>query len=324
MKWFKHMTDSRHDAFIRQLEIEWKAIYKSAAEGVGLWWRLIELIAEMMDDEKGPFIIINKKYLFHEMYLIREQKWNRFRMICERFEKINVQDLGDDLRIECPNIKKIKDEWTLRKDKKREKTRELSGSNSVSPINRVLYKDNSKETSLEYNTDNSLSKAPEDPAKSICVNTSKLGFPDGTIVELNHGGLRYTPKYQECVKHAKDVIAHLNHVTGKNARMTGYGFNRAVTLLWNDIPASELIAVIDKKNLDPKFERRYMVADTLFKPELFEKYQMECIEDYQSSGKPPATNFQEYDEFDDVRMIEGGVMRRQPDGSFLTIMDEEE
>lgn len=107
MKWFKHMSDASDDAFIEELED------KFGWEGYGRWWKLLEIIARAMDKNNEPFAI--HSWVKWSLFLKgKRNKVSLFLVALQDQGKITLEQNGDILKITCPKLLELRDEYTKR------------------------------------------------------------------------------------------------------------------------------------------------------------------------------------------------------------------
>lgn len=127
MLWFKHFSDASDDDFLEELECEF------GLEGYARWWKLLEVIARPMG-KKHPH-----PYASHSI-----GKWCSFlkakRKIlipflehCENKSRINVELNGNIMKITCPKLLEIKDEYYRKSGHDPDTDRTTPTSQYVSP-----------------------------------------------------------------------------------------------------------------------------------------------------------------------------------------------
>lgn len=165
MKWFKHISTTYQDEKIA------KMIDVLGIEGYGFWWRMLEVVAEKMENNETE-ISYPIKY-FANIFGFSEKKFEKFLKVFENFEIffVNFEKKQNNfskksqtvVTVNIPNLLKYRDEWTERKSKKSGVTRELLGTNSAPE----------KETELNINN---ISKGG-DNIKNININISSPNPP---------------------------------------------------------------------------------------------------------------------------------------------------
>jgi hypothetical protein len=107
VKWFKHLTDCQNSESLSYL------LSLEGFAGYGRWFRLLEIVAARMD----------KTDLCHAEYPIgkwcsllglKQKKLISFLELTENELKTKVKRSGNIIRIEIPNLLKMRDEYTAR------------------------------------------------------------------------------------------------------------------------------------------------------------------------------------------------------------------
>lgn len=105
MKWFKHYTSASDDEFIDELEdlFGW--------EGYGRWWKMLEIIGKQM--EKGSDCSATHSWVKWQSFLKgKRNKLELFLKHCQDKGKIKLEQNGNILKIICPNMLKLRDEYS--------------------------------------------------------------------------------------------------------------------------------------------------------------------------------------------------------------------
>jgi hypothetical protein len=105
MKWFKHMTDASEDAFLEELEelFGW--------EGYGRWWKLLEKIGKEMDETDNCYA--QHSWVKWQSFLKgKRNKLELFLIHCQNKEKIKLEQNGNMLKIICPKLLELRDEYS--------------------------------------------------------------------------------------------------------------------------------------------------------------------------------------------------------------------
>lgn len=105
MKWFRHMSSASDDEFISGIEdlFGW--------EGYGRWWKLLEIIAKQMDETDR----CHAEYSWVKWQSFLKGKRNKletFLVHCQNKRKIKLEQNGDILRIICPKLLELRDNYT--------------------------------------------------------------------------------------------------------------------------------------------------------------------------------------------------------------------
>lgn len=152
MRWFKHITTSYDDQKIAAV------LDELGMEGYGFWWRILEVIAQQLDENSEPFCEYSPKK-WGEFFGFSAKKFEKFIKIFEKNKIFQVEYLENSenrIRVTIPNLLKYRDEYTDRKAKKSGECRNNIGTNSRSPRARV--KDT--EAELEKNISNTPPLSP--------------------------------------------------------------------------------------------------------------------------------------------------------------------
>ena len=105
MKWFKHMTASARDEKIALLEAEF------GLEGIGFYWRVLEIIAGEMDANLKTSVRFPTK-IWAKLFGISAKKFQNLAEFCENVNLFSLKIDGDLVTIDCPKLLTIKDERT--------------------------------------------------------------------------------------------------------------------------------------------------------------------------------------------------------------------
>lgn len=105
MKWFKHMTASARDEKIALLEAEF------GLEGIGFYWRVLEIIAGEMDANLKTSVRFPAK-IWAKLFGISAKKFQNLAEFCENVNLFSLKIEGDLVTIDCPKLLTIKDERT--------------------------------------------------------------------------------------------------------------------------------------------------------------------------------------------------------------------
>jgi len=109
MRWVKHMTASSRDEKLMLLRDEF------GVAGYGIYWLVLEAIAEQMDEKTSmPSLNLSKKN-WRKLTEISPNSFRKFALFCQKVELFLVKVEGDYTEIQCPNLLKFRDEYTLKK-----------------------------------------------------------------------------------------------------------------------------------------------------------------------------------------------------------------
>jgi hypothetical protein len=105
MKWFKHSANASDDSFIEGLE------ERFGLEGYARWWKLLEVIATKMD--KTDSCSAEHSWVKWQSFLKgKRNKLTLFLEHCQNESKITLEQNGNILKITCPKLLKIRDEYS--------------------------------------------------------------------------------------------------------------------------------------------------------------------------------------------------------------------
>lgn len=134
MKWFKHMTNSSLDERLARFTD------KYGLEAYGFFWRVLEAIAENVDETNRKHIQYSTK-TWCKLLGIRPQTFRKLIQESSILGLFQVSFNSDLVSVESPNILKYRDEWTRKKsktpeqnsEKDKEKEAEKEEENTVVP-----------------------------------------------------------------------------------------------------------------------------------------------------------------------------------------------
>lgn len=117
MKWFKHMTNSSLDERLARFTD------KYGLEAYGFFWRVLEAIAENVDETNRKHIEYSTK-TWCKLLGIRPQTFRKLIQESSVLGLFQVSFNSDLVSVESPNILKYRDEWTRKKSKAPEQNSE--------------------------------------------------------------------------------------------------------------------------------------------------------------------------------------------------------
>jgi len=120
MRWFKHITTTRSDEKIGRL------FDRLGVEGYGIYWCILEEIARNLEGNSPTFLQLSAKN-WGKTCGISGKKFEKFSRILQEISIFSVEFFENEIRIDCPNLLKYRDEWTRRKTKTPESLRSHSG-----------------------------------------------------------------------------------------------------------------------------------------------------------------------------------------------------
>ena len=107
MKWFRHMADASDDEFLSEVE----DIF--GLEGYARWWKLLEIIAKQMDETDRCYA----EYSWKKWQTFLKGKRNKletFLVHSKNQRKINMEQNGNILKISCPKLLELRDNYSKR------------------------------------------------------------------------------------------------------------------------------------------------------------------------------------------------------------------
>ena len=117
MKWFKHMTNSSLDERLARFTD------KYGLEAYGFFWRVLEAIAENVDETNRKHIEYSIK-TWCKLLGIRPQTFRKLIQESSVLGLFQVSFNSDLVTVESPNILKYRDEWTRKKSRTPEQNSE--------------------------------------------------------------------------------------------------------------------------------------------------------------------------------------------------------
>lgn len=110
MKWFKHLSSANRDEKLARIRDEF------GLEGYGLYWLILEIIAEKVDEKNQTFVEFSPK-TWRSFTQISTKKFQLFLNFYQKLGIFVVEFSQNLIKVDCPNILKYRDEWTRRKAK---------------------------------------------------------------------------------------------------------------------------------------------------------------------------------------------------------------
>ncbi len=108
MRWFKHLSASNRDEKLRRIQDEF------GIEGYGLYWIILETIAEKMDKKDCTSMTFSLKN-WKKITGVSDKKLRKFLTFSNNLKLFIVKDSQGLISLECPNLLKYRDEYTGRK-----------------------------------------------------------------------------------------------------------------------------------------------------------------------------------------------------------------
>lgn len=105
MKWFKHMTDSRNsESMIHILD-------ELGAEGYGIWWLMVEMVAGQMDGSNKSSLSMSERKWCSKLE-IRPKKLSRFLVAFAVLPEFYFNRNGKTITVDMPFLLSLRDNWT--------------------------------------------------------------------------------------------------------------------------------------------------------------------------------------------------------------------
>ena len=108
MRWFKHMTCAYDDEKLSA------AVDLLGMEGYGFFWRILEVVAEKLD-ETGDCSCTFSSKKWGGFFGFSARKFEKFVRIFAEKRIFSVEFLENSIMVNIPNLLKYKDEWTTKK-----------------------------------------------------------------------------------------------------------------------------------------------------------------------------------------------------------------
>lgn len=106
MKWFKHMANARDDDFMEWLEEEY------GFEGVGRWWRILEIIASAMEKNANDPSTTHTWTKWQTLLRGKRSVLNGYLTAIASRGKMFLEQNENILKINVPNLLKLRDEYS--------------------------------------------------------------------------------------------------------------------------------------------------------------------------------------------------------------------
>ena len=111
MRWFKHLSVARNDPTMRLLLAEF------GFEGYGLYWTILEIIAENLDNKNITSATMTAKQWCNSVK-ISPKKFQKVLVFCSENFCFSFKNNQELITINCPKLLKYRDEYSRKKDKK--------------------------------------------------------------------------------------------------------------------------------------------------------------------------------------------------------------
>ena len=131
MRWFKHMAHANRDEALQRIRDEF------GLEGYGLYWLILETLAEQVD-ENGKTSIELSPQNWRRITGISPKKFQLFIRISSELGIFQAEISEKLILVDCPNLLKYRDEWSRKR-----------GKNSGATPEQLRCKDSDTETETE-------------------------------------------------------------------------------------------------------------------------------------------------------------------------------
>jgi hypothetical protein len=163
MRWFRHMSDANRDEKLMLIRD------KFGMAGYGLYWVVVETIAEQMDETDDCSVTLSAKS-WRKITETYPKTFNAFLELCETYSLLIKKSEGALITVSCPNLLKYRDEYTKKRKTCPDKLRTNSGqtpdklrthSGYVSDVPLKLLEENSGYSGKNGEQSSVEKKAPE-------------------------------------------------------------------------------------------------------------------------------------------------------------------
>lgn len=177
MKWFKHHSNANRDEKLSRLVDEF------GLEGYGLYWLIVESIAEQFDDKNKTFLEYSERN-WRKISGFSAKKFQKFLEIVQKTEIFLVKIEDDVIRIDCPKLLKIQDNYSSRGYEKDTDNYVVTTDKipNKEEIEKEYIKDN-VENDVQESFDELWAKYPRKVAKQQAFKTFKKLKPDRELLE---------------------------------------------------------------------------------------------------------------------------------------------
>jgi len=173
MRWFKHLTTSSRDEKLMRLRDEF------GVEGYGLYWLVLELIAEQCTANNNKVFIELSPRNWRKTTEISPKKFQLFLTFTQEISLFSVEKSEKLIKVSCPNLLKYRDEYTRKKGKNSGQT-----PDNVAPETETETETETEEEIIEDKS----SIVPERSGTSVPV------CPQKEIIQAYHETLPALPK----------------------------------------------------------------------------------------------------------------------------------
>lgn len=110
MRWLKHLSTAQRDPDMQAL------ISEFGYEGYGVYWSILETIAEQLDGNNKTSLTLPIKSW--KISSISDKKWMKIARFLKNYEKISLEINEKMATVNCPKLLRYRDEYQKKKDRK--------------------------------------------------------------------------------------------------------------------------------------------------------------------------------------------------------------
>jgi len=111
MRWIKHLSSARNDPVMKLLLAEF------GFEGYGLYWNILEIIAENLDYRNTTSATMTAKQWCNSVK-ISPKKFQKILVFCSENNCFSFKNNQKLITINCPKLVKYRDEYSRKQGKK--------------------------------------------------------------------------------------------------------------------------------------------------------------------------------------------------------------
>jgi hypothetical protein len=218
MKWFKHMSDASNDSFMEELED------KFGWEGFGRWWKLLEIIATKMDETD----LCSAEHSWVKWQSFLKGKRNKLELFlshCQDKGKIKLEQNGNILKISCPKLLELRDEYSRKSGHKQDKGQDKLPAKNKEERIKIEDKNISPNSGNSDDLFSEIPKPQEKPKPKVSKYTPEFEeFWDTWIKDRRIGKPGALAAYKIAVKKIphSDLIASVRCYTQKEQGKPNY------------------------------------------------------------------------------------------------------
>lgn len=195
MKWFKHMTCSGDDEKLSAIMDE------LGMEGYGFYWRLLEVVAEKLDQNGEPSCQFSAKK-WGNFFQFSAKKFLKFAQILAEKRLISVEISENFVKIDIPNLLKYRDNYQKKCEQTSKKPSSDNNNNSI--------KEEEKEAEEDINCaeQKKFAQAQQKKEKDDALVVAEIPLANGTGFPVTETHVKeFTTAYP-----GVDVMAQLREI----------------------------------------------------------------------------------------------------------------